>query len=76
MLEGARSGRGGHRVMRGGTGGSWMLRDSPALGGSDPKKPNSWDTGFLGFTLLSLTLHQLQNLAALSLAVVISLGWR
>jgi len=53
-----------------------MLRDSPALGGSDPKKPNSWDTGFLGFTLLSLTLHQLQNLAALSLAVVISLGWR
>ena len=53
-----------------------MLRDSPALGGSDPKKPSSWGTGFLGFTLLSLTLHQLQNLAALSLAVVISLGWR
>ena len=51
-----------------------MLRGSPALG------RGSQETQFPGYMIsgpwLSFTLHRPQILAALSLTVVISLGWR
>lgn len=75
MLEGVGSRRGGCRADEGGP---RRVRDAarhPSTGW-DPKKPHCQGAGFLGLTLLSFIPHGLRILAALSLAVVISLGWR